>query len=109
MVLASIDVGVGVATITNANITDRRPDKTYCGFVEGVVQQIDESNLFLQFTSMFNNWFNSIKGQLGTDVAGSLQNQITDLKNSLPTIRSGTDVPDNSLGKDGDIYIRIVS
>lgn len=109
LVLASIDVGVGVATITNANITDRRPDKTYCGFVEGVVQQIDESNLFLQFTSMFNNWFNSIKGQLGTDVAGSLQNQITDLKNSLPTIRSGTDAPDNSLGKDGDIYIRIVS
>ena len=54
--------------------------------------------------SQFNDWFDDIKGKLSGDVATNLQNQI----NELPTIRSGTTDPDNSVGKDGDIYIKIV-
>jgi hypothetical protein len=59
---------------------------------------------------MFNEWFDGIKGQLGGDMATSLQNQINEINtkiNAMPTIRQGTAEPSDSTGKDGDIYIRI--
>lgn len=108
LVLASISVGVGVSSITDSSITDRRTDKTYCGFVKGTVEQITEENLFLQFDSAFNEWFDKVKGQLTEDAAGKLQEQITEMKENMTTIRYGTDSPDNSVGKDGDVYIQIV-
>lgn len=104
LVLAEIALGVGVGTITNAVITDRRPDDTYCGFVKGLVGQITTTELFLQFEKAFSEWFDSVKGQLSGDVAGNLQNQIS----AMATIRYGTEPPDNSVGKDGDVYIQIV-
>lgn len=104
LVLCSIVLGVGVSTITDAVITDRRPDDTYCGFVKGLVGQITTTELFLQFEKAFSEWFDSVKGQLSGDVAGNLQNQIS----AMATIRYGTEPPDNSVGKDGDVYIQIV-
>lgn len=111
LVLATISVGVGVSNITNANITDRRFDNRFCGVVKGTVEQIDTTDLFEQFTSAFNEWFENIKGSLDKDTAGNLLNMINELKikvNGLPIIRSGTKIPDNSVGKDGDIYIQIL-
>lgn len=104
LVLGSIKLGVGVSTITDAMITDRRPYSNYCGFVEGVVKQIEMDELFKQFETEFSQWFETVKGQLSGDIAGNLQGQI----NNLPKIRSGAENPDNSLGKDGDVYIKII-
>lgn len=108
LVLADIVLGVGVSTITNAVITDRRANKKYCGFVKGTVDQIDTTDLFLQFTTAFTEWFDSIKGKLEGDIAGNLQNQITEIKTDMNTIRYGTEPPDDNIGKDGDVYIQIV-
>lgn len=111
LVLAVVKVGVGITEITNANITDTRFDNNYCGVVKGTVEQIDTTNLFAQFTSAFNEWFETIKDSLDDDVAGNLLNSIHELEtkiNNMPTIRSGTNPPDNSVGKDGDIYIQII-
>lgn len=111
LVLCTISLGVGVSTITDAMITDRRPFETYCGFVSGTVEQIQTGELFAQFTQVFNEWFDSIKGKLSDDIATSLQNQINEINSKIeqiPTIRMGTDEPDNAVGKDGDVYIRII-
>lgn len=108
LVLADVKLGVGVSIITNSVITDRRPDKSYCGFVKGTVEQIDTTDLFVQFSTAFTEWFETVKGQLGEDVAGNLQNQIEGIKQELTVIRSGTELPQDSLGKNGDIYIQIV-
>ena len=108
--LATIKKSVRASSISASDITDKRPYNEVCGFVTGVVQQISTSDLFSQFTSMFNEWFNGIKGQLSGDVATSLQNQINEIKtkvDAMPTIRQGTLAPSDSTGKDGDIYIRI--
>ena len=108
--LATIRKSVGVSSFSQSDITDQRPYNEVCGFVTGVVQQISTSDLFSQFTSMFNEWFNGIKGQLSGDMATSLQNQINEINtkiNAMPTIRQGTAEPSDSTGKDGDIYIRI--
>lgn len=109
LVLAEINVRVGATSISNADITDRRADSKYCGFVTGMVQQIDTTDLFLQFETRFNEWFDEIKGQLSGDVATRLQQQINDLSDSIesqPVIRSGVSAPNNGVGKNGDVYIQ---
>lgn len=108
--LATIKKDVGSSSVSAADITDKRPYNDVCGFVTGVIQQISTSDLFSQFTAIFNEWFDGIKGQLSQDVATSLQRQINDINTKLdtiPTFRQGTAEPSDSTGKDGDIYIRI--
>lgn len=108
--LATIKKDVGSSSVSAADITDKRPYNEVCGFVTGVIQQISTSDLFSQFTAIFNEWFDGIKGQLSQDVATSLQRQINDINtrfDEIPTIRQGTEEPSDSTGKDGDIYIRV--
>lgn len=108
--LATIKKSVGASSVSASDITDKRPYNEVCGFVTGVVQQISTSDLFSQFTAMFNTWFDGIKGQFSGDVATNLQNQISEIKtkvDAMPTIRQGTSEPSDSTGKDGDIYIRV--
>lgn len=74
--LAEVAVGTGVSEIVTANITDKRSDEAVCGFVTGLLDVISTSDLFNQYQSMFDAWFNTVKGQLTADAAGSLQLQI---------------------------------
>jgi len=55
--LADVYIERGVLSISDANITDLRPDRTYCGYVAGVVNQIDTTNLFAQFTDAFEQYY----------------------------------------------------
>lgn len=83
LVLAIVSVGVGVSTLNSGNITDTRPDNTYCGYVGALVEQVDFGNLFEQMESQFNVWFDGMKGQLTEDAAGNLQTQINELKQNV--------------------------
>lgn len=100
--LATISIPASSIRITQAQITDTRMNASVCGWVTGVVDQIDTTTLFNQFETYFNEfkennqaeydewydthinqwqtefdtWFQNIKDQLGEDVAGNLQNQI---------------------------------
>lgn len=62
--LAQIAVAPGVAEITQAAITDERADKSVCGYVTGLIDQIDTTNLFAQFNAAFTNWFDSVKDEV---------------------------------------------
>ena len=59
--LAQIAVAPGVAEITQAAITDERADTSACGYVTGLIDQIDTTNLFAQFNAAFTTWFDEIK------------------------------------------------
>lgn len=75
--LAYIYIGAAVTSITQANIEDMRPSNL-CGWVTGLIQQVDTSQLFLQWqtayenyynemTEDFNNWFSDLTEQLRVD------------------------------------------
>ena len=83
LVLAVVNVGAGVSSISNSAISDMRPNKTYCGFVEAVVENVDFTSLYNQMQTSFNEWFDEVKDQLTTDVAGNLQAQIDTLESQL--------------------------
>lgn len=81
--LADIVVNKGIISIVQANITDLRSDINLCGYVSGVVEQIDTTNLFIQFQSAFDIWFEHIKGQLSEDAAGKIQLEIDEINLEL--------------------------
>ena len=63
MCLAQIYVGKQVTAITAANITDTRGNSDLCGYVQGLIQQMDTTTLFQQFQDAFDTWFNAAKTQ----------------------------------------------
>lgn len=99
LVLASISVGVGASQIIDANITDRRPDKTYCGYVTGLVDQIDTTDLFKQFTSEFETWFDDIVAKLGEEPATSLQTQVDALDTRMDAVETKSAGNETSIEK----------
>ena len=75
--LAEVRVNAGVTSITQANITDTRPDSTRCGWCTSLIEQVDTSTLFAQWQAAgeqameenqnaFNNWFVNVKEILAT-------------------------------------------
>lgn len=80
--LAYVYVGKGVTSITQTNITDCRADTSICGWVTGVIKQVDTSQLFLQYQTAyeqqlanmqawqaeqelaFSTWFSALTDQL---------------------------------------------
>lgn len=80
--LAQITVSAGMASITQASITDMRSNTSRCGIVKGMIDQIDTTDLFAQYDTAFHNWFDELQNQLSGDVAVSLQNQVNQLKST---------------------------
>lgn len=73
--LAYIYVTKGATTISQANITNK-VGTTDCPYVTGILASTNIDNLVAQWQDLFNTWFNEMKGQLSTDAAGNLQNEI---------------------------------
>lgn len=88
LALADILVKKGATKLTQAEITDIRTDSNLCGVVSGLVNQIDTTDLFSQFQTAFELWFDEIKGQLSEDQAGNLQLQIREVNEELNQITS---------------------
>lgn len=54
--LAQINVGAGVVGITQSNITDMRMNTNVCGFVTGLIEQVDTTDLWNQFQDYFSKF-----------------------------------------------------
>lgn len=99
--LAQIYVGAGVTTITQANITDERADTSLCGYVTGLIEQIDTTNLFAQFTAAFNAWFSNVQESVtSTTIITQYRNtyttpdstSVTTISIGIPQYNSALDV-----------------
>lgn len=61
--IAQISVAANATSVSQANITDMRSNSLVCGFVAGVINQIDTTDLFLQYETQWNEFVT----QLGED------------------------------------------
>lgn len=61
--IAQISVAANATSVSQANITDMRSNSSVCGFVAGVINQIDTTDLFLQYEAQWNEFVT----QLGED------------------------------------------
>ena len=80
--LANILISAGTTRITTDMITDTRFGDD-CGNVVQAVQSLSTEDIFKQYNSWFTTWFDNVKGQLSTDVAGNLQNEINAINDKL--------------------------
>lgn len=110
LVLAQIYVGAGVSAITQANITDTRPDPNLCGYIAGTVEEMDFSQFTAQFEAYFSQfeatnlaefeaWFEHMKDQLDEDAAGHLQNEIDALDLRVDDTESDIETINTFIGK----------
>lgn len=112
--LAYIYVAKNTTVITQSNITDTRADKNVCGWVTGLIEQVDTSTLFAQWQTayeefykkmlkwqqeqkeMYETWYSSLTEQLRIDT------YIREIKNKYElTDTNGT--KSVNLGKEYDI------
>ena len=91
--LAYVTVGVGVTSITQANI-ENCIGTTPCPFVTGVLDTIDATTLLAQWEAQFNEWFENLEDTLSGDVAGNLLNMIQ--QNSSAIQQNSSAIQQNS-------------
>ena len=77
MCLCEIRVNKLTENITQANITNTIPNTEVCGYVTGLIDQVDTSDLYMQYETAyrefydksnqdFNEWFQNLKENLST-------------------------------------------
>lgn len=59
--LAYVYVAAGATAITSASITDMRADTAVCGWVTGLIKQVDTSQLFLQWQTAYSEFYNQMQ------------------------------------------------
>lgn len=67
LVLAYVYVAAAATSISQSNITDTRTDSTVCGWVTGLIEQVDTSTLYLQWQEAFDTWFDDLTQELNVD------------------------------------------
>lgn len=70
--LAYIYVGAGVSEITASVIEDARADESVCGWVTGLIEQLNSATLFEQFTAIFYEWFENLTDKINENTEAML-------------------------------------
>ena len=96
--LAEVNVSHGTVNITDGKITDTRSDTEVCGWVSGLINQMDTTELFNQLKEATQDAVDAMNDALDGTTAGEIQSDIDDLnknKKSLlltNNITHGTDL-----------------
>lgn len=108
--LAYILIEAGAAEITAADIEDTRGYTDLCGWVTGLVEQVDTHTLYTQWQALwdnfmtsqteeieawktkeqtdFLNWYENLQTNLEGDVAATLIGEVSNLKNDVSDIKN---------------------
>lgn len=98
--LAEVVVPAGASYITESNISDTRTDETVCGLVTQLLSSQTTKDLFAQYESIFNEWFDSVRGQVDSDLGTRLQNQIGNLQSLATTNKNSVVSAVNEIEED---------
>lgn len=71
--LAEVNVPHGTVNITDGKITDTRSDTTVCGWVSGLINQMDTTELFNQLKEATQDAVDAMNEAIDGTIAGNLQ------------------------------------
>lgn len=91
--LARINVRAGASSVLQSDIVDTRYNAGVCGIVTGIINQIDATNLFSQFQSVFDQFMATLETTLSGDVAGNLLTLITNNSSDIENHIANNDNP----------------
>lgn len=84
--LASIAVAANATEIVTADITDTRGNSSLCGYVYGLIQQIDTTDLFNQYNDIFETWFTNLQTTLTYNSSVKMLTWYTTLSSDTTTV-----------------------
>lgn len=109
--LAQIKVAANATEISQSNITDRRGNTSLCGYVTGLIKQVDTDDLFLQYqtaleeyyeeatakldaviaakTAAFNDWFEDLTDELVVDTTLKKYQNTVEITNATQEVLIG--------------------
>lgn len=64
MSLATITINKQITAIAQSMITDTRANSAVCGWVAGLIQQVDTTSLFVQWQTAYSDYFDLVKSEL---------------------------------------------
>ncbi len=81
--LAYIYIKGGASEITAADIEDTRGNAELCGWVTGLIKQLDTATLYKQWEAVFIEWFNSLEEYMDENVEAKLTNDVLQLQGKM--------------------------
>lgn len=88
--LAYVYIPKGINAITASQIEDTRGNTDLCGWVTGLIEQLDSTTLFAQFESLFVDWLNSLDDYLDENTEAKLVADMVEVKATAPVKSIGT-------------------
>ena len=70
--LAYVYLRARATAITAADITDTRADRNLCGWVTGLIEQLDSTTMWTQWTDLFNEWFSGLQDLINENTEAML-------------------------------------
>lgn len=70
--LAYVFIPAGSSAVTAANIEDTRGNNDLCGWVTGLIEQLNTTTLFSQWEAIFNDWFAKLGDMLNENTEAML-------------------------------------
>jgi hypothetical protein len=70
--LAYVYIKAGAGAITTADIEDTRPNRELCGWVTGLIEQLNSTTLWSQWEALFSKWFSGLQDLLNENTEAML-------------------------------------
>lgn len=100
--LAYVFIRAGAYEITAADIEDTRGDNSLCGWVSGLIEQLDTTTLWEQYKAEWENflntkegdfeeWYSGLKTTLEGDVAAALSSKVQELESDVAALNEAVE------------------
>lgn len=99
--LAYVYLRAGATAITASDIEDTRADESVCGWVTGLIEQLNSATLWTQWEALFNEWFKGLQDVIN-------ENTEAMLVNALP-VSISVSLSDSDWVADGGLYEQSVT
>ena len=70
--LAYVYLRAGATAVRESDIEDTRADRNLCGWVTGLIEQLDSTTMWTQWTALFNEWFNGLQDLINENTEAML-------------------------------------
>lgn len=101
LILAYIYIKAGATEIKASDITDTRANESLCGWVTGLIEQLNSATLWTQWEALFTEWFSNLQNLIN-------ENTETMLVGALPVSVTLTLTADDWVSENG-IYKQSVT
>lgn len=76
LILAYVYIRAGATEIKASDITDARADESVCGWVTGLIEQLNSATLWTQWEALFTDWFNGLQDLINENTEAMLVNAL---------------------------------